>query len=140
MAVLQQCIIDTIPGTPGGADATAITRAKANMGLIAVTSSAQTGRNRAAYGSPVYEVGAASGAIKGVIGDYHNNRQFSLIRKGRVKIQATAAFTASDIGDGITAAAAGQATAASSGGIGEILGGGTDPTIGDYYIVDLNLP
>ena len=165
MAVLQQIIKDSINGTPG----TGVDRQVANTGLV-LTFDAQDARNRAAYGSPTFQLtgpttipAAATGNLihafaKGVLGDYHNHRQISVIRKGRVKLQAHDTPAESSIGQkvfayfggrvGIATAATGGSTAGTDhvgsdpdAGFGEIVGIDVDSNAAaNYYIVDINFP
>ena len=168
MAVYQQVIKDEIPGTP----ASSITRSHGNSGLLVKRAAAQTGRNSGAYGSLVYELTAAAvdpddgssalphDSVSGVLGDYHNSRQVTVLRKGRVRIAAAAGISPADtdIGKNLYAEADGTATTAvastaSSGSghigsdtataFGKALGWGEDSAKAggaQYFIVDINLP
>ena len=149
MAVFQQCIIDKIPGTPITSGALALTKKNANTGMLVTYAASHATRNKSAYGSAVYELtNAANDIIKGVLGDFHNSRQVSILRKGRIAVRTTDTPADGNIGQGIVAVAPGGSNvnvgkcAASATGIGEIVDYGThsDPDIGNYYIVDLNLP
>ena len=160
MAILQQIILDSIPGTPGSN----ITRDQANRGLVVKYADDQSGRNKSAYGSPVFELTAAqvypsdptaliqSDKPAGVIGDYHNHRQFTLITRGRVKLESNGRPHETHVGKRAIAAEDGRVTfeqPPSGGNIPNVDHGGSDPTKafgeiigveGGYWIVDINFP
>ena len=166
MAVLQQIIKDKIPGTP----ASSVDRDDGNDGLLVIFSSAQTGRNKSAFGAPVFEkIGTltlpSDGSAnvthvipKGVLGDYHSSRQISVLRKGRVRIKRstqTGVPTISDahigtkafaMSDGTASAALAQSSDFSSGTAGhgpsaDASGFGEIVGFDDtHLIVDVNFP
>ena len=153
MAVFQQVIKDEVPGTPGGSGLTEAVRGKANKGFLLAIASDQATANKSAYGSAVCRLtNAVADVVCGVFCDYHNSRQMSVGTKGRFYIATSRAVVAADLGKGIRPSPPGTGnvdigkgrpnTGASA--VGEIVGygsqtDGNDP-IGDYAIVDLNLP
>ena len=153
MAVFQQIIIDEVPGTPGGSLHTEVVKNKANKGYLLTLATSQTDKNKDAFGSAVYRIPDSSAQIiYGILCDYHNPRQISVGTKGRFYVATSRAVTAADLGKGIDPSSAsgsdpdvGKARASTlASAVGEIVGYGTqtggDDPIGDYAIVDLNLP
>ena len=142
-SVVEQIITDKIQGVPGGSGATEIARASGNMGFAVNNVSPQTtaGSNDEAFAAVEIELtNETTDVISGVLGDYHHEKLCSIFRKGRVFVASTVSFSNTHIGQGIAPTTTAGKVNASSTGIGEILGGGTHSVLGNYFIVDLNLP
>ena len=140
MAVFQQIILDKINGTPIG---NRIGRSYANKGIpveIVTSLSGQSSRNKSPLGAPVFIITTGDETIDGFLGDWHNSRLMSIITKGRIVAAASQPFIVSDIGKAVFCGEDAKVRVANSGGWGEVLDGGIDDEIGDFYYLDINFP